>query len=120
MTIDFTKPVRTKSGLAVRIFCTDAPGTYPIFGLVDGFDGTTSWCIDGRFSRLGSDHELDLVNCYLEKAEAAPDKPKDKNPKLPKLDRDILARDIFLVLLRVLGSGTEPSIAIRMADRFIK
>lgn len=31
---DFTKPIFTKVGNPVRILCTDAPGSYPIVGLV--------------------------------------------------------------------------------------
>lgn len=45
--IDWTKPVRTKDGRAVRVLCTDGPGVYPVIGLVDGECRTWSWTADG-------------------------------------------------------------------------
>jgi len=59
--LDFTKPVQTKDGRKVRILCTDAPGDYPVVGLL----GNTpySWTIDGKYNRGLLVHDLrDLVN----------------------------------------------------------
>lgn len=47
--IDWTKPVRTKDGRAVRVLCTDGPGDQPVIGIIDGADGVDYWCINGRF-----------------------------------------------------------------------
>lgn len=64
MTTDLTKPVRTRSGLDVRILCTDAPGVFPIKGFYIGNDGESyvcSWSIEGRICH-GHKLSLDLVN----------------------------------------------------------
>jgi len=45
--IDWTKPVRTKDGRAVRVLCTDGLGDYPVIGLVDGERRCRTWTLDG-------------------------------------------------------------------------
>ena len=58
--IDWTKPVRTKDGRAVRVLCTDGPGDYPVVGFIDGVDGPDCWHIDGRyFESFGDDRDLE-------------------------------------------------------------
>ena len=59
--IDWTKPVQTREGRKVTIYCTDVPGGYPVHGRIDGSDSPLSWTISGRLidSRSGPD---DLVN----------------------------------------------------------
>lgn len=59
--IDFTKPVRTRSGLPVRILCTDAKGVWPAVGLIkhpSGHEETCCWRDDGRHSYLLSGYDL--------------------------------------------------------------
>ena len=59
--IDFTKPVRTKSGRAVRILCTDGPEPEPIIGIVSDIGSLLTWRPDGRFMP-GRIDEIDLEN----------------------------------------------------------
>ena len=47
--IDWTKPVRTKDGRAVRVLCTDGPGEYPVVGFVDGDADPLTWTMGGQF-----------------------------------------------------------------------
>jgi hypothetical protein len=62
---DPTKPVNTRSGLQVRIVCTDMKlDKHPILALVTdgGKEYTTSYRIDGRVAELSYNHPMDLVN----------------------------------------------------------
>jgi len=46
--IDFTKPVRTKSGEPVEIITTEGRGRYPIIGFVANNELPSSWTTDGH------------------------------------------------------------------------
>lgn len=59
--IDWTKPVRTKDGRAVRVLCTDAPGEYPVVGIIDGYESPETWMIDGTWLQ-GEIEDTDLEN----------------------------------------------------------
>lgn len=63
---DLTKPVRTRSGLDVRILCTDAPGDYPVEGeyLQDDDWVMGTWTTEGRYwlSGVSEFDNLDLIN----------------------------------------------------------
>lgn len=59
--IDWTKPVRTKDGRAVRILCTDGPGDYPVVGFVDGKTTPGTWTIYG-YRNANAVHDTDLEN----------------------------------------------------------
>lgn len=54
MTIDWTKPVRTKGGMDVRILCTDGPEPLPVIGLIETV--VCRWHLDGCF--YSSNHQL--------------------------------------------------------------
>lgn len=61
--LDLTKPVQTRDGLAVRILCTDGPcKDYPVIGFAEADGRAMQWAIDGR--EMLNDHgdNLDLVN----------------------------------------------------------
>ena len=61
--IDWTKPVRTKDGQAVRVLCTDGPNTmYPVIGVVCGSAATYTWSIDGKYCTNGTNAEINLEN----------------------------------------------------------
>lgn len=66
--IDFTKPVQTSDGRAVRILCTDANCSsngeaQPIVGLVGDHYCPMAWCLDGRYYGASTEtSDLDLVN----------------------------------------------------------
>ncbi len=63
MTIDFTKPVQTRSGLAVRILCTEGQDKeYPVVGFTPDRQYTRKWTGEGKFFSDGRVDELDLVN----------------------------------------------------------
>lgn len=57
--LDLSKPVQTRDGHPVRIFCHDRKGKYPIYGLVDSGDKdqSASWTLEGKWIRP----EWDLV-----------------------------------------------------------
>lgn len=53
--IDFDKPVQTRSGVPVRVLCTDAPGPQPVVGIVPGEDpGVEVWSLDGSYVPAGT------------------------------------------------------------------
>lgn len=67
MGLDLTKPVRTRDGRPVRILCTDAAGSAPIFALVRqsaAREDVYRYRLDGSLNDTGPrrDDPLDLVN----------------------------------------------------------
>lgn len=58
--IDWTKPVRTKDGRAVRVLCTDGPGEYPVAGYVEYETNPRSWTLSGYFHINERHSTLDL------------------------------------------------------------
>lgn len=64
MALDLTKPVTTRDGRKVRILCADAPGKWPIIGLMgdDGYPAT--WTLDGNYSLTSCPDmaKADLIN----------------------------------------------------------
>jgi hypothetical protein len=62
MTIDFTKPVVTRSGKAVKILTTEALGDFPVFGNIYDATCTLSFMADGNYFDEGYEHENDLMN----------------------------------------------------------
>ena len=59
--IDFNKPVQTKSGRAVRILCTDAPGVSSVIGLLESKE-VMRWLVCGtHFSAYTRDYDLENV-----------------------------------------------------------
>lgn len=65
-TIDWTKPVQTKTGRNVEIFTTMAKGDYPVVGQIEQREGygcmIYTWTIDGKYFSEVTDDPLDLVN----------------------------------------------------------
>lgn len=61
MSIDWTKPVQTRDGRKVVIYCTDAPGTERVHGRVEGSGWPLSWQADGAY-KCGGASSLDLIN----------------------------------------------------------
>ena len=71
--IDFTKPLRTKSGQAVTLLSTEARGDYAVLGYMGDNSSISSWTKSGRFDLDGpSSFDLEnipekrvaYVNCY--------------------------------------------------------
>ena len=55
--IDWTKPVRTKGGLSVRILCTDGPHhLFSVIGIIEGHTSTSLWTKTGEHNHLGALH----------------------------------------------------------------
>lgn len=52
----------TRDGRKVTIYCTDAPGKYPIHGRIDGFGAPLEWKADGSFLPGGLESSNDLIN----------------------------------------------------------
>ena len=59
--IDWTKPVRTKDGRAVRVLCTDGPGSHPIIGIVEGVREPFCWEVTGVYEE-GVELGIELEN----------------------------------------------------------
>jgi hypothetical protein len=62
--LDFSKPVQTRDGRAVRILCTNAKNrSNPVIGLIDAGDreSLVEWRSDGRYFG-NTESECDLVN----------------------------------------------------------
>ena len=60
--LDLTKPMQTRDGRAVVIYCTDVvPGDYPIHGRIVGEPVPRSWKRDGHYTRCEA-QEGDLIN----------------------------------------------------------
>lgn len=65
MTIDFTKPVQTRSGKPVRIICMDRQGDLPIVGLLkirDNYEIVNYWLKNGSYLLNQEISPNDLVN----------------------------------------------------------
>lgn len=70
MSIDFTRPITTRDGRAVRILCTDRKGTeHPIVGLVaqKDIEELYHWTSSGFYNRFGTFTTLDLINPPVKK-----------------------------------------------------
>lgn len=53
--------VQTRGGKAVRILCTDAGGSHPVVGLVEGYVRPYTWTAGGEIRRSSTTpHLLDL------------------------------------------------------------
>jgi len=64
MTINYNRPVQTRSGIPVRIICTDAQGNNPIVGLVEerGQETTYRWYKNGNHFQDIQNNPFDLMN----------------------------------------------------------
>lgn len=60
--LNFDRPITTVSGRKVRILCTDAPGTYPVVGIVEGCSSPSTWTKEGVLHIHNSVSDLNLVN----------------------------------------------------------
>ena len=58
--LDGTRPVTTRDGKKVTLYCVDAPGEEPIHGRFEGSDGPTSWFKGGKYFCMG-ENNLDLI-----------------------------------------------------------
>ena len=57
--LDLTKPLQCRNGVVPVIYCTDAPGEYPIHGRADGIMKPIAWDLMGH---IDSYSPWDLVN----------------------------------------------------------
>ena len=64
MTLDFTKPITTRDGRAVRILCTDGPGQFPVIGIYEGTTTIDRWYAGGSYPNVDPPGEccFDLIN----------------------------------------------------------
>jgi hypothetical protein len=60
--LDFTKPIKTRSGKDVEILTTNCRGKYCVYGNVEGRGNTSAWAIDGLYLCESQPDELDLLN----------------------------------------------------------
>lgn len=58
--LDFTKPVQTRDGRKVVIYTTEAPGTWPVHGRIEGTMEPWCWGRTGTFGIAPS--PCDLIN----------------------------------------------------------
>jgi len=65
--IDWSKPVQTKDGQKVHIFCTDAKLPQlpqPVVGHIEGTNYVTTWDLDGHWTSHDSKNDLINVPTY--------------------------------------------------------
>lgn len=65
--IDWSKPVQTRDGRAVRVLCTDCatPTSYPVVALVRdsyGYERVQSYTLEGKYRRTIPESPNDLEN----------------------------------------------------------
>jgi hypothetical protein len=60
--LDLTRPVRTRSGLAVQVLCVDAKGVYPVVGLLLPDREVWRWTSHGQCQQSAITPGYDLVN----------------------------------------------------------
>jgi len=60
--LDLTKPIVCRDGVVPTIYCTDAPGRYPIHGRRPDNDAAMCWTENGEYNPRLPMPELDLVN----------------------------------------------------------
>jgi len=46
--LDGTRPVTTRDGKKVTLYCVDAPGEWPIHGRIEGMGSPLAWMASGR------------------------------------------------------------------------
>lgn len=51
--LDGTRPVTTRDGKKVTLYCVDAPGKWPVHGRIEGNDVPTSWNAHGNYQSRG-------------------------------------------------------------------
>lgn len=54
--LDGSRPVTTRDGLEVVLYCVDAPGPYPVHGRVEGVHLPSSWGLHGTVQPGGHPH----------------------------------------------------------------
>jgi hypothetical protein len=59
--ISIDKKYRTRDGEDVRILCTDAPGKYPVVGLIEGEEEPQRWTISGGHVNVQKGYYFDLI-----------------------------------------------------------
>ena len=47
--LDGSRPVTTRDGRKVVLYCVDAPGSWPVHGLIEGSPVPTAWKGNGRW-----------------------------------------------------------------------
>lgn len=64
--IDWSKPAETRLGRKIRVLCTDGPDlNWPVIGIIDGQNWTTSWSVDGRaLQRHGDDCAVNIPETH--------------------------------------------------------
>ena len=59
--MDGSRPVTTRDGRKVTLYCVDAPGSYPVHGRVEGDDEPYGWRKNGDFWSSGMESKLNLI-----------------------------------------------------------
>jgi hypothetical protein len=62
MTIDFDKPLQTKSGEPVEIITTNGRVAYPVKGYVGNSENILAWNKEGEAAGFRGDHACNLMN----------------------------------------------------------
>jgi len=57
--ISMDKKYKTRDGQEVRLLCVDAPGGFPVVGLLG--ETVSTWCADGSFFLSEKPENLDLI-----------------------------------------------------------
>jgi hypothetical protein len=59
--LDGTRPVTTRDGRKVTLYCVDAPGGYPVHGRIEGENCPRAWNTCGCLSYIAPDSSIDLI-----------------------------------------------------------
>ena len=59
--LDGSRPVTTRDGRKVTLYCIDAPGHWPVHGRVENHDSPCGWTHEGYFFSSAAGISLDLI-----------------------------------------------------------
>lgn len=59
--LDGSRPVTTRDGRKVTLYCVDAPGDWPVHGRVEKHDDPLSWGWNGRYTLWAEQSSDDLI-----------------------------------------------------------
>lgn len=60
--LGLTKPIVCRDGVVPTIYCTDAPGRYPIHGRRPDCDDPLKWTASGHMKEHSNEYPWDLIN----------------------------------------------------------
>ncbi|WP_374633984.1 hypothetical protein [Ferrovibrio sp.] len=59
--LDGSRPVTTRDGCKVVLYCVDAPGEWPVHGRIEEAPGPSCWRRDGTYQTTETKNNCDLI-----------------------------------------------------------